>query len=131
MMARVNKVIIPCHGVMANGGLIALVGTHMVAQAAKYHSIPLVVCTGLYKLCPLFPGDPDTFNCLNSPAEVLDFDVAEQATNTPIVHNPGFDYIPPELVSLLITNYQDGGALSPSYVYRLLQDHYDPEDYEL
>ena len=34
----------------------------------------------------------------------LDFDEAEQPNNTPMVHNPGFDYIPPDLVSLLITN---------------------------
>lgn len=74
LMARVHIVIVGTHAVMANGGLVALTGMHMVAVAAKYHSVPFVVCTGLYKLCPLYPFSQDTFNELKSPAEVLQFD---------------------------------------------------------
>jgi len=74
MMARVNKVIVSTHAVMANGGLIAQNGMHMLALAAKHHSVPFVVCTGLYKLCPLYPYDQDTFNELRSPSEVLKFE---------------------------------------------------------
>jgi translation initiation factor 2B subunit (eIF-2B alpha/beta/delta family) len=49
--------------VLANGGVIAPAGVHMVALAAKRHSVPLVVLVGLHKLSPLFPHDPDvTFN---------------------------------------------------------------------
>jgi translation initiation factor eIF-2B subunit beta len=71
IMARVNKVIVGTHAVMANGGLIAQTGIHILAQAAKLHSVPFVVCTGLYKLCPLYPHDQDTFNELRSPSEIL------------------------------------------------------------
>jgi translation initiation factor eIF-2B subunit beta len=74
MMARVNKVIIGTHAVLANGGLIALSGLHMLAQAAAYHSVPVVVCTGLYKLSPLFSYEQDAFNDLNSPAAILKFE---------------------------------------------------------
>lgn len=74
IMARVNKVIVGVHAVMANGGLIAPSGTHMMALAAKHHSIPFVVCTGMYKLCPLFPYDQETFNDITSPSSVLKFE---------------------------------------------------------
>eukprot|EP01132_Coremiostelium_polycephalum_P006693 gene6693-8279_t len=124
MMSRVNKVIIGTHAVMANGGLIASSGTHSLAVAAKYHSVPMVVCTGLYKLCPLYAYDQDTFNDFGSPGEYLKFEEAEYLEN---VHsyNPTFDYIPPELVSLFVTN---NGGHNPSYIYRLLQEYYDPRD---
>jgi translation initiation factor eIF-2B subunit beta len=59
---------------MANGGLIAPSGIHLVALAAKLHSVSLVVCTGLYKLCPLYPHDQDTFNDLRSPSAILKFE---------------------------------------------------------
>ena len=42
--------------------------------------------------------------------------------------NPAFDYVPPELVSLLITNM---GGNHPSYIYRLLTEYYHQEDYDL
>lgn len=74
MMARVNKVIVGTHAVMANGGLIALSGTHMLAVAAKHYSVPLMVCTGLYKLSPLYPYDQDTFNDMVSPGSVIKFE---------------------------------------------------------
>lgn len=90
MMARVNKVIVGTHAgntstlpcsqslVMANGGLIAKNGTHMIALAAKHHAVPFVVCTGLYKLCPLYPYDQDTFNDVTSPSAVLKFEEGDR-----------------------------------------------------
>ena len=53
LMARVNKVIVPCHAVMANGGIVARAGTAAMCEAAKYHSVPVVCVGGLYKLSPL------------------------------------------------------------------------------
>ena len=41
IMSRVNKVIIGTHTVMANGGLKAISGTHAIALAAKYYSVPV------------------------------------------------------------------------------------------
>lgn len=67
-MAQANKglamqVLVGTHVVLANGGIMAPVGTHVVALAAKHHSCPFVVLTGLHKLSPLFPHDPSvTFN---------------------------------------------------------------------
>lgn len=80
MMARANKVLVGAHAVLANGGVVCPVGMHMVALAAKRHSIPFVVLVGLHKLSPLFPTDPDLlYNEFKSPAEVIDFDVLGEA----------------------------------------------------
>ncbi|CAG8764273.1 26562_t:CDS:2, partial [Racocetra persica] len=73
VMSRVNKVIMGTHAVLANGGLISVSGAQMVATAAKHHSKPVVVCTGLYKLSPLYPYDEDSFNDLVAPDPVLSF----------------------------------------------------------
>lgn len=41
------------------------------------------------------------------------------------VLNPAYDYIPPSLVDLYITNM---GGLQPSYIYRLLAEYYHRDD---
>jgi translation initiation factor eIF-2B subunit beta len=80
LMARVNKVIVAAHAVLANGGMLSDCGTNMVATAAKHYSVPVICVTvrahgwggasaltfvqGLYKLCPLYPFSQDTFNDL-------------------------------------------------------------------
>eukprot|EP01094_Clydonella_sp_ATCC50884_P014520 TRINITY_DN2497_c1_g1_i1.p1 TRINITY_DN2497_c1_g1~~TRINITY_DN2497_c1_g1_i1.p1 ORF type:complete len:326 (+),score=82.18 TRINITY_DN2497_c1_g1_i1:37-1014(+) len=81
MMGRVNKVIIGTHGVLANGGLVAPAGIHTMAQAAKFHSVPVVVCAGLYKLAPLYPRHQDSFNELSSPSELLNFEEGSHRTH--------------------------------------------------
>ncbi len=55
----VPQVIVGAHAVLANGGVIAPCGIHMVALAAKQFSIPFVVLVGLHKLSPLFPHQPE------------------------------------------------------------------------
>lgn len=52
------QVLVGTHVLLANGGIMAPVGTHIVALAAKHHRCPFVVLTGLHKLSPLFPHDP-------------------------------------------------------------------------
>jgi translation initiation factor eIF-2B subunit beta len=39
-----------------------------------------------------------------------------------------FDYVPPELISLFVT---DTGGYTPSYVYRLLAEYFSREDFVL
>lgn len=41
------------------------------------------------------------------------------------VLNPAYDYIPPNLVDLYVTNQ---GGLQPSYIYRQLADYYHRDD---
>lgn len=44
------------------------------------------------------------------------------------IYCPTFDYVPPELVTLFISNI---GGNAPSYMYRLLSELYHPDDHEL
>ncbi|KAG0292935.1 Translation initiation factor eIF-2B subunit beta [Dissophora globulifera] len=125
VMSRVNKVILGTHAVLANGGLVAISGTHMMAAAAKHHSIPVVVCTGLYKLSPLYPYDEDTFNVQFNPDSVLGFEEGDLIDKVTVT-NPYYDYVSPEFVNLFITNQ---GGHPPSYLYRLIVENYDPNDH--
>nr|XP_043634378.1 translation initiation factor eIF-2B subunit beta [Erigeron canadensis] len=134
MISRVNMVIVGAHAVMANGGVIAPVGLNMVALAAQRHAVPFVVLAGIHKLCPLYPHTPEVLlNELKSPSDLLDFgefsDCMNSATGigSPLLHvvNPAFDYVPPKLVSLFIT---DTGGHNPSYMYRLIADYYAADD---
>ncbi|XP_058107019.1 uncharacterized protein LOC131250749 isoform X1 [Magnolia sinica] len=134
MISRVNMVIVGAHAIMANGGVIAPVGLNMVALAAQRHAVPFVVVAGSHKLCPLYPHNPEVLlNDLKSPSELLDFGEFSDCmdfgcgSGAPLLHvvNPSFDYVPPKLVSLFIT---DTGGHNPSYMYRLIADYYSADD---
>ena len=129
IMSRVNKLIIGTPVVMANGGLKANNGAHAVALAAKHHSVPLIVCAAMYKLSPQYLSsyDQDGFNRFVSPEAVLNFSEGDIVSKVQIL-NPVFDYVPPELVTLYISNI---GGNAPSYVYRLLSELYHTDDYDL
>ena len=122
VMSRVNKVILGTHAVLANGGLLNLTGSRMLASAARHHHVPVVICTGLYKLAPIFPYDEEHLNSHSSPDAILPFangiicflcvfhicgilnmwrtDMIDRID----VINPMYDYVPPEMVSMFITN---------------------------
>ena len=76
-----------------------------------------------------------TFNVQLSPSGILPFEDADTADKVNVA-NPRFDYIPPELVNLYVTNFSvvpslRSGSHQPSYIYRLLNEYYCPEDYAL
>ena len=102
-MSKVDKVIITAHGIMATGGIIAQAGALMIAHAAKAHQVPVFVLGALYKLTPLHPIDSLTYNELLSPSMVYRTEEGDCSENvTAIV--PEFDYVPPKLVDLILTN---------------------------
>jgi translation initiation factor eIF-2B subunit beta len=129
VMARINKVLLPAHAVLANGGLIAPSGSNLVALAAKNNSVPVVCVTGMFKLCPQYPHEgQDTLNDLVSPASVVDYAELSNGLMKDVEFiNPVHDYIEPELVNLYITNV---GVFQPSYIYRLLAENYHSDDWE-
>ncbi|CAK7327295.1 unnamed protein product [Dovyalis caffra] len=113
MISRVNMVVVGVHAVMANGGVIGPVGLNMVALAARKHAVPFVVVAGTHKLCPLYPQNPAVLqNEMRCPSELLQFGEFSDCmdfsvgSGTPLLNvvNPAFDYVPPELVSLFITD---------------------------
>ncbi|VTJ62476.1 translation initiation factor eIF-2B subunit beta isoform X4 [Marmota monax] len=127
VMSRVNKVIIGTKTILANGALRAVAGTHTLALAAKHHFTPLIVCAPMFKLSPQFPNEEDSFHKFVAPEEVLPFtegDILEKVS----VHCPVFDYVPPELITLFISNI---GGNAPSYIYRLMSELYHPDDHVL
>jgi len=103
LMSRVDKVIIGTHAIMANGGLVAHSGAYMIALAAQAHSVPVYVIGPMYKMTPLFPFDFLTFNELLSPQDILKLGEHDRKQNIEVIV-PAYDYVPPELVSLYVTN---------------------------
>eukprot|EP00522_Entomoneis_paludosa_P019084 CAMPEP_0172448112 /NCGR_PEP_ID=MMETSP1065-20121228/7194_1 /TAXON_ID=265537 /ORGANISM="Amphiprora paludosa, Strain CCMP125" /LENGTH=471 /DNA_ID=CAMNT_0013199515 /DNA_START=83 /DNA_END=1498 /DNA_ORIENTATION=- len=130
VMSRVNKVIIPAHAVLANGGLIASSGCNVVALAAHHHSVPVVCVTGIFKLCPIFPHDgQDTLNDLISPSSVLEYSNLKDTRLSDVEFvNPVRDYIAPQYIDLYVTNV---GSFQPSFIYRLLAEYYHSDDWDL
>ena len=147
MMSRANLVVLSACGVFANGGILAPAGHHTVALAAKSHSVPVVFLAGLHELSPLGPGDGAfDANDLLSPADVIDYTaladcgavgrgdgpaasegahIIDEDVAALSVANPAYDYVPPELVTLVLTDV--GGAV-PAFVKQLLGEIYDPAD---
>eukprot|EP00996_Jenningsia_fusiforme_P000249 NODE_1202_length_1646_cov_34.623043_g1067_i0.p1 GENE.NODE_1202_length_1646_cov_34.623043_g1067_i0~~NODE_1202_length_1646_cov_34.623043_g1067_i0.p1 ORF type:complete len:479 (-),score=53.06 NODE_1202_length_1646_cov_34.623043_g1067_i0:81-1517(-) len=147
VMTRVTKVLIGAHAVLADGGIVARAGTHLLALAAQAHRIPVVVLTGLNKLSPVFPVNPKSFSEMASPEQLISLHEVRQSNakaqsiqpaseddESDIrwlqVYNPMYDYVPPELIHTFITNSQFGSH-NPSYTYRLLVEFYNPEDHDL
>jgi translation initiation factor eIF-2B subunit beta len=103
IMSRVNKVILATHTVLANGGLVAAAGAHMIAKAAKEHRTPVVVLSGVYKLSPVYPFDIDELIEHGDAGSVVPYDDGEFVDKVD-VENPLYDYVPADLVDLYITN---------------------------
>lgn len=104
MMSRVNKVIIGTHSVLANGGLRAACGALTVALAAKHYSVPVIVLCPMYKLSPvhLCSYEQDAFNLVGCTGGVIPYH--SSAAPFSKAFSPIFDYVPPELVTLFISN---------------------------
>jgi translation initiation factor eIF-2B subunit beta len=115
--------------VKANGGLVAPSGSNMVALAAKQNSVPVVTVAGMFKLCPMYPHEgQDTLNDLISPSTVIDYRLMGDPVLSEVEFaNPVHDYIPPQLIDLIVTNI---GGFQPSYIYRLLAECYHSDDWE-
>jgi translation initiation factor eIF-2B subunit beta len=124
MMARVNKVILGTHAVLANGGLVASSGTLPICRAARAHKVPVLVVSGVFKLSPVYPFDFDSLIEYGDTSKVLKFEEGEAVEGLE-VENPVLDYVPAECVDLYVTNL---GGCAPSYLYRVVGDHYRGED---
>jgi len=126
IMPRATKVISGVRAILADGGAIARAGIKVMALAAKKHGKPFLVCSSIVKLTPFFPYDMERVSSLSNPGALLHHSDFNSFDKVQVV-NPKYDYIPPDLISLLIT---DGGSYSTSFIYRLLNNYYDPEDYQ-
>ena len=126
IMSRVNKVILATHSVLANGGLVAAAGAKVIAKAAKMHQTPVIVLSGVYKLSPIYPFNIEELIEYGDASKVIPYQErnADWSDRVEVV-NPLYDYVPADLVDLYITNL---GGHAPSYLYRIVADHYNVED---
>ncbi|GCB84795.1 hypothetical protein scyTo_0025390 [Scyliorhinus torazame] len=74
-----------------------------------------------------FPNEDNTFHKFVSPQEVLPFTEGEILCKVS-AHCPVFDYVPPELITLFISNI---GGNAPSYIYRMMSELYNPDDHHI
>lgn len=127
LMSRINKVILAPHTVLANGSLLAAAGAATIASAAHAHHVPVVVLSGVYKLSPVYPFDTHELIEYGDPGKVVPFEDGEFMDKVDVV-NPVYDWVEAENVDLYITNL---GGCAPSFLYRIVADHYRAEDIEL
>ena len=127
LMARVNKVILDSHIVLANGDFVALSGAYTIAKAAKVHRTPVIALSGVYKVSPVYPFDTTDLMEDGDPGGVVSYEDGLFLDKVD-VHNPLLDYVPAGLVDLHVTNL--GGHAAPS-TQRIVKDHYRDEDLEL
>ncbi|KAG9247978.1 translation initiation factor-like protein eIF-2B subunit beta [Calycina marina] len=103
IMSRVNKVILATHAVIANGGLVAAAGARVIARAASVHKVPVTVVSGVFKLSPDYPFEFESLIEYGEPNKIVPYDQGELVEGLEI-DNPVYDYVPPDLVDLYITN---------------------------
>ncbi|KAJ8704118.1 hypothetical protein PYW07_013412 [Mythimna separata] len=124
VMSRVNKVVISVKAAMGGGAVLAEAGLHAVTQAARHYCVPVLALAPLYKLSPVH--DVSHFNAYAAPHTALPYERHELATDNMHVYAPMYDFAPPDHITLFITNL---GGSSPSYMYRMLSELYDLNDY--
>jgi translation initiation factor eIF-2B subunit beta len=127
LMSRINKVLLAPHAVLANGSLVAAAGASTIAAAAQAHKVPVVVLSGVYKLSPVFPFDSQELIEYGDPGKVVPYEDGEFMDKVDVV-NPVYDFVQAESVDLYITNL---GGCAPSFLYRIVADHYRAEDIDL
>jgi len=103
LMAKVNKVIMPTHSVLANGGFTGQAGCKIIAQAAKAHRVPLIALGAVFKLSPAYPFDTETLTEVGNAGKVIDYRDGELVDGIDTI-NPTLDYVPPEMTALFISN---------------------------
>ena len=129
IIPKITKVIIGTRAIVANGGLISYNGVYNICLFANMFNIPVIVVGGSFKLTPLYIFGHDTYNEFLSPDVIFGKDINFQGDISNIRFNtPGYDYVPPELITIYVTNY---GSQNPANIYRLFMEFYSQEDYFL
>ena len=78
----------------------------------------------MYKLTPTYPFNPMTLNELLAPSTIFEPEEGDEFANIESIV-PAFDYVPPEFISLFITNQ---GGFTPNYIHRQFSDQYSKEE---
>ncbi|KIS71086.1 translation initiation factor eIF2B subunit beta [Mycosarcoma maydis] len=131
VMPRVSKVVLGAHAVLANGGAICVAASYATSLAAQQHSVPVMILTGVFKICPEWSGihhfahGAASDGAALAPAALVDYATSSSIVEHAEIVSNAFDYVPPHLVHVFITNL---GEHPPSYVYRLVKENYHHDD---
>ncbi|KAB5525633.1 hypothetical protein GE09DRAFT_1178255 [Coniochaeta sp. 2T2.1] len=123
-MPRVSKVVMGASAVLANGAIVTDGGSAVVARAAHEFSKPVIVLSGVYKLCP------ENSSEVENPVELGDSSMFTSFADGPLVdgvevENTVSEVVPPELIDMYITNL---GPHTRDHLDDILADHYKVED---
>ena len=118
IMHRVNKIFVDAHAIMADGSIVTDAGLFPLCLMAREFSVPVVVLAPLYKFTPLFAFNCEVYNERLRPPSLASDCCGVKGIEVLIFK---YDHIPPELVSLIITQTKE---VSPTLVHRLFFDYY-------
>lgn len=108
---------------MKNGGILGSNGLLLLATAAKCYNIPVITLANTIKLTEKYAFEQNTYNELYNPQLINNGESTSSQLPSTIVSR--FDYIPPEYLTLFITNR---GEYTPAYIYKLFNDYYLKEE---
>ena len=125
-MPHVKLCVLSALGVLADGTALVDSGSYNIALAAKAHSVPVIVLAGSYTISPKTRAEEgfDRAVGLGSPATALGYGERGADPDATVI-NPAYEYLPPELISVFVT---DHGAHCPGFVKVLLDEMYSPLD---
>ncbi|RLJ07437.1 MAG: ribose 1,5-bisphosphate isomerase [Candidatus Aenigmatarchaeota archaeon] len=113
VMKKVDKVLVGCDAILADGSIVNKIGTFPIALVAKAFGVPFLVSAGTYKF------DPETVLGVQEIIEERDPAEIIQPRKLPgaKIINPTFDITPAEYIQALIT---EKGIIRPELVRELL-----------
>ncbi|KPA76032.1 putative translation initiation factor eif-2b beta subunit putativeeIF-2B GDP-GTP exchange factor [Leptomonas pyrrhocoris] len=143
VMSMCTKVLVGAENVLANGGMLTAIGTHVLCAAARHFAVPVLVVTTTLKMSPYYPSDQlctrlvriarsgaqeMPWSTYGSPEDVWPspFGVAVSDSGRGLtIHAPVTEYVPPELITLFVTNDSE---LMPSQIHRIVRANYSDAD---
>ncbi|CAJ1018584.1 putative Initiation factor 2 subunit family [Leishmania utingensis] len=143
VMSMCTKVLVSAENVLANGGMLTAIGTHVLCVAARHFAVPVLVATTTLKMSPYYPSDQlctrlvriarsgaqeMPWSTYGSPEDVWPspFGVAVSDSGRGLtIHAPVTEYVPPELITLFVTNDSE---LLPSQIHRIVRANYSDAD---
>jgi len=111
-MHRADVVVVGAEAIAENGGIIGRMGTYQMAIVAKAMQKPFYVVVESFKFSRIFPLRQSDLPTEQQPWQAL-AKASEPLPDNIEVDNPGQDFTPPDLISLLFTEI---GVLTPSAV---------------
>jgi translation initiation factor eIF-2B subunit beta len=102
-MPRVSKVVMGASAVLANGAIVTDGGSAVVARAAHEFAKPVIVLSGVYKLCPENSSEVEDPVELGDPSSHVNFADGPLVDGVE-VENVVSEVLPPELIDMYITN---------------------------